>query len=284
MARPVKKGLDYFPTDVDIFSDTKLKIVRAHFGSDGAVLYFYLLCAIYKNGFYIVCDDDFKYVISADLGMTGEKIGQMLSFFLKRSLFDDTLFKADKILTSKGIQRRYQEAIKQRALKNPVQVDAKFWLLEKEETQSFIKVRPDENCSENNRSFSKNNDSFSLNNPHKVKESKVNKSKVNESSVSSAETETETTYGQHIRLKPSEYSELCGKYGEKVISDYIGRIDHYLEESGKRPYKNHYRTIMDWLQKDNVKEQSKPSYDLDEIFRNALENTPKINNEGGKVN
>lgn len=284
MARPVKKGLDYFPTDVDIFSDTKLKIVRAHFGSDGAVLYFYLLCAIYKNGFYIVCDDDFKYVISADLGMTGEKIGQMLSFFLKRSLFDDTLFKADKILTSKGIQRRYQEAIKQRALKNPVQVDAKFWLLEKEETQSFIKVRPDENCSENNRSFSKNNDSFSLNNPHKVKESKVNKSKVNESSVSSAETKTETTYGQHIRLKPSEYSELCGKYGEKVISDYIGRIDHYLEESGKRPYKNHYRTIMDWLQKDNVKEQSKPSYDLDEIFRNALENTPKINNEGGKVN
>lgn len=284
MARPVKKGLDYFPTDVDIFSDTKLKIVRAHFGSDGAVLYFYLLCAIYKNGFYIVCDDDFKYVISADLGMTGEKIGQMLSFFLKRSLFDDTLFKADKILTSKGIQRRYQEAIKQRALKNPVQVDAKFWLLEKEGTQSFIKVRPDENCSENNRSFSKNNDSFSLNNPHKVKESKVNKSKVNESSVSSAETETETTYGQHIRLKPSEYSELCGKYGEKVISDYIGRIDHYLEESGKRPYKNHYRTIMDWLQKDNVKEQSKPSYDLDEIFRNALENTPKINNEGGKVN
>lgn len=284
MARPVKKGLDYFPTDVDIFSDTKLKIVRAHFGSDGAVLYFYLLCAIYKNGFYIVCDDDFKYVISADLGMTGEKIGQMLSFFLKRSLFDDTLFKADKILTSKGIQRRYQEAIKQRALKNPVQVDAKFWLLEKEETQSFIKVRPDENYSENNRSFSKNNDSFSLNNPHKVKESKVNKSKVNESSVGDAENETETTYGQHIRLKPSEYSELCGKYGEKVISDYIGRIDHYLEESGKRPYKNHYRTIMDWLQKDNVKEQSKPSYDLDEIFRNALENTPKINNEGGKVN
>ena len=271
MARPVKKGLDYFPTDVDIFSDTKLKIVRAHFGSDGAVLYFYLLCAIYKNGFYIVCDDDFKYVISADLGMTGEKIGQMLSFFLKRSLFDDTLFKADKILTSKGIQRRYQEAIKQRALKNPVQVDAKFWLLEKEETQSFIKVRPNENYSENNRSFSKNNDSFSVNNPHKVKESKVNKSKVNESSVGDAENETETTYGQHIRLKPSEYSELCGKYGEKVISDYIGRIDHYLEESGKRPYKNHYRTIMDWLRKDNVRAKPSTSYDLDALYEHQMQ-------------
>ncbi len=276
MARPVKKGLDYFPTDVDIFSDTKLKIVRAHFGSDGVLLYFYLLCAIYKNGFYIVCDDDFRYVISADLGMTDEKIGQMLSFFLKLSLFDDTLFKADKILTSKGIQRRYQEAIKQRALKNPVQVEAKFWVLEKNETQSFIKVRPDENYSENNNSFSENNDSFFENNPHKVKESKVNKSKVNESSVENAEDETETTYGQHIRLKPSEYLELCGKYGQKVISDYIARIDRYLENSGKRPYENHYSTIMDWLQKDNVKKRSAPSFDLDEIVQHALTTTPTV--------
>lgn len=261
---------------MDIFSDTKLKIVRAHFGSDGVLLYFYLLCAIYKNGFYIVCDDDFRYVISADLGMTDEKIGQMLSFFLKRSLFDDTLFKADKILTSKGIQRRYQEAIKQRALKNPVQVEAKFWVLEKNETQSFIKVRPDENYSENNNSFSENNDSFFENNPHKVKESKVNKSKVNESSVENAEDETETTYGQHIRLKPSEYLELCGKYGQKVISDYIARIDRYLENSGKRPYENHYSTIMDWLQKDNVKKRSAPSFDLDEIVQHALTTTPTV--------
>lgn len=276
MARPIKKGLDYFPTDVDIFSDTKLKIVRAHFGSDGIVLYFYLLCAIYKNGFYIVCDDDFRYVISADLGMTGEKIGQMLSFFLKRSLFDDTLFKADKILTSKGIQRRYQEAIKQRALKNPVQVESRFWILEKNETQSFIKVRPDENYSENNYSFSENNDSFSLNNPHKVKESKVNKSKVKESSVEPTETETETTYGHHIKLKPSEYSELCGKYGQKTISDYIERIDHYLEESGKKPYKNHYKTIIKWLETDNVKPSQSASYDLDEIYRHALETTPTV--------
>ena len=49
MARPQKKGLDYFPMDVDIFNDTKLKVVRAGYGSDGVMLYLYLLCAIYKN-------------------------------------------------------------------------------------------------------------------------------------------------------------------------------------------------------------------------------------------
>ena len=96
------------------------------------------------------------------------------------------------------------------------------------------------------------------------------------SSVENAEDETETTYGQHIRLKPSEYLELCGKYGQKVISDYIARIDRYLENSGKRPYENHYSTIMDWLQKDNVKKRSAPSFDLDEIVQHALTTTPTV--------
>lgn len=276
MARPQKKGLDYFPFDIDFFDDVKIKIVRAKFGSDGVLLYIYLLCTIYKNGFYIVCDDDFRYVISDDLGMSEDKIGQMLSFFLKRSLFDDTLFKADKILTSTGIQRRFQEAVKQRASKNPVQVSEKLWLISKNETMSFIKVCPVGGYSENNEDYSENNPPLFREKVHKVKESKVNKSKVNESSVENAEDETETTYGQHIRLKPSEYLELCGKYGQKVISDYIARIDRYLENSGKRPYENHYSTIMDWLQKDNVKKRSAPSFDLDEIVQHALTTTPTV--------
>ena len=46
MARPQKKGLDYFPMDVDIFDDIKLKIVRAKYGSDGVMLYFYFVRSI----------------------------------------------------------------------------------------------------------------------------------------------------------------------------------------------------------------------------------------------
>lgn len=276
MARPVKKGLGYFPLDVDIFSDKKIKVVRGNYGSDGVLLYMYLLCEIYKNSYYLCFDDDYIYVISADLGMTSEKIGQMLSFFLKRSLFDDTLFKADKILTSVGIQRRYQEAIKLRALKNPVQVDPKLWLLKKDETESYIKVRPDESYSENNKGFSENNSSNSLNNPHKVNESKVNKSKVNESSVQPLE--SVYTYGPHghVNLTEKEFSELCGRFGEGVINKYIRKIDDWLDNTGKKPYKDHYSTILDWLNKDNVKERSSPSYDLDVIFDHAMKTTPTV--------
>lgn len=181
MARPTKEGLSYFPFDVDFFSDRKVKILKSRYGADGITLYMYLLCEIYKsNGYYLETDDDFLYIISDDLNMSYEKIRQIMNFLLERSLFDDTLFKSDKVLTSVGIQRRFQEAIKSRASKRTVEI-TKFWLLEKNETQSFIKVNPKTNKSENNSSKSENNSNKSEIND--TKKSKVNKNKVNESKV-----------------------------------------------------------------------------------------------------
>lgn len=177
MARPVKEGLSYFPFDVDFFSDRKIKILKSRYGADGITLYMYLLCEIYKNnGYYLETDDDFLYIISDDLNMSYEKIRQIMNFLLERSLFDDTLFKSDKVLTSVGIQRRFQEAIKTRASKRTAEI-TKFWLLEKSETQSFIKVNLKTDKSENNSNKSENNSSKSEIND--TKKSKVNESKVN---------------------------------------------------------------------------------------------------------
>ena len=175
LARPQKTGLDYFPVDVDIFSDTKIRIVMARFGADGFAFYMYLLSRIYRDGFCVKADEDFILIASADLQMSREKIGQMLSFFLDRSLLDSILFKADKILTSSGIQKRYQEAVKSRASKNAVTVDGRYWLLKTDETESFIQVRQPESFSEKNPNKSEKNPSKSENNP--LKESKGKKSK-----------------------------------------------------------------------------------------------------------
>jgi len=181
MARPVKEGLSYFPFDVDFFSDKKIKILKSRYGADGITLYMYLLCEIYKNnGYYLETDDDFLYIISDDLNMSYEKIRQIMNFLLERSLFNDTLFKSDKVLTSVGIQRRFQEAIKTRASKRTVEI-TKFWLLEKNETQSFIKVNLKTDKSEINSNKSENNSNKSEIND--TKKSKVNKNKVNESKV-----------------------------------------------------------------------------------------------------
>lgn len=171
MARPKKQGLDYFPIDVDIFED--LEVEYAKFGADGFTIYMYLLTRVYKRGYYLEVDEDFLLVMAARLRMSEQKVMQVLNYLLKRSLFDNTLFQSVKVLTSAGIQERFQLAVKSRALKNPVQVREDLWLLKKEETEPFIKVNPFLNKSKNNESFSENNSNKSENNA--TKESKVNK-------------------------------------------------------------------------------------------------------------
>ena len=104
-----------------------------------------------------------------------ENIGQLRKFLLERSLFDNKLFQSDTILTSTSIQRRFQLAVKSRASKNPVVVNPKFWLLSKEETQSFIKMHPILNNSEKNPRYSEKNPSYSEN--YDIKKSKENVSR-----------------------------------------------------------------------------------------------------------
>lgn len=140
MARPKIKGLLYFPFDIDFFEDNKIRIVKARYRSDGVMIYLFLLCEIYRQGYYIKADEDFLYIISDELGIDQNKVKQVLNFLLNKSLFDNTLFSSDKVLTSAGIQRRYQLGIKERMRKSkePLEV-GRYWLLKKEDTEPFIK-------------------------------------------------------------------------------------------------------------------------------------------------
>ena len=171
MARRKQEGNHFFRLDVDFFSDKKVKILKARYGADGIVLYIYLLCEIYKIGFYLKVDDDFEFIVSDDLNMSCDKVKQVLTFLLERSMFDKQLFQSDAVLTSAGIQRRYQAMVKARALKTPIYVE-RFWLLSEDETETFIKVNSFLNNSENNDNNSTKNDDNSRNNCIKGKEKK----------------------------------------------------------------------------------------------------------------
>ena len=169
MARPRKEGVAYFSFDVDFFSDKKIKVLKARYGADGITIFLYLLCEIYKNGYYLKVDDDFEFVISDDLNMNCDKVKQVLTFLLERSMFDKQLFQSDAVLTSAGIQKRFQLMVKSRASKNPIIVKD-FWVLSEEETETFIKVNPSLNNSMNNNDYSEKNEPDSGNNA--IKESK----------------------------------------------------------------------------------------------------------------
>lgn len=179
MGRPRKQGLDYFPVDSDIFNDVVIRILMAKFGADGFTCYMYLLTRIYKDkGYYIELNEDLELIASQDLGMSREKVRQVMEYLFSRSLLvriTCTLAVPVTVITSTGIQRRYQEAVKVRASKNAVEVRAEFWLLTDEETESFIKVKPFLSNSEKKAGFSEKNGSNSEKNT--TKKRKVNKSK-----------------------------------------------------------------------------------------------------------
>lgn len=103
---------------------------------------------------------------------------QVMKYLVSRSLLTmSTLANSVTIITSPGIQRRYQEAKK--GSKRQIEVDSEIWLLSEEETASCIKVTKNPDNSEKNPSFSEKNESNSEKNH--TKESKVKEIKGKES-------------------------------------------------------------------------------------------------------
>lgn len=109
MARPIKHSLDYFPFDVDFFSDEKLYAISGEFGIKGEITTIKLLCAVYRNGYYIEWTEMLKFKLLKELpGVSADLLDQIIKRLVKWDFFDKDLFDSVSILTSKGIQRRYQ--------------------------------------------------------------------------------------------------------------------------------------------------------------------------------
>jgi hypothetical protein len=263
MARPRKDGIEYFSLDTDFFSDKKVKILKARYGTDGVTMYIYLLCEIYKNGYYLKIDEDYDYLMSEELNMSVDKVMQIRTFLLERSMFDKQLFQSDAVLTSTGIQKRYQEAVRGRASKTPIEVD-EFWLLKKSETQSFIKVNSFLDNSENNPSFSENNQSFSE--EKCTKESKAKENKINNKVKECVGEHTDKN--AHTPLKQEDYIALCNKYGQYLVDVYIERTQSYK-------CCNVY-TIEKWIIEDLKNEQNKKAHFKEmKVKKNNFSNFPQ---------
>lgn len=174
MARPKKDGLLYFSFDTDFFyADRKIKVLHSRYGNDGLIFYIYLLTEIYRNGYYIRWDEDSMDNAIADLGLTEGLIKQIMTFLVSRSLLTESkLADPDTIITSPGIQKRYQEAVK--GLKRDIYVDENIWLLDSEDTATHIKVVKNLCFSEKNESKSKKNESKSeKNNTNEIKRNEI---------------------------------------------------------------------------------------------------------------
>lgn len=256
MARPMKQGLDYFPFDVDFFSDKKIKRLRASYGNDGVAVYVYLLCQIYRNGYFAEYDEDLILDISDELHIAKNLTTQILNYLFSRSLLtviESKLAEPVKVITAASVQRRYQAAKK--GAKRDIDVAAEFWVLGSDDTESFIRVRPADGSSENNESFSGNNESKCEKNTtkeSKEKESKAKESKTEESTVKE-KLPAAHRCGEHGKAYLSEesYQQLSDEYGSDITEKYLAKADNWAFSKDKE-LGECSEIIRKWLEKDNV--------------------------------
>ena len=115
MARPTKSGLEYFPLDVDFFEDEKVIAISREFGCKGEAVTLRLLCAVFRHGYFAVWGDGLKgKLLRSTPGLTTGLLEQIVNRLVQWDFFDARLFHSAKVLTSKGIQRRYFTATKRR--------------------------------------------------------------------------------------------------------------------------------------------------------------------------
>ncbi|WP_019132672.1 DUF4373 domain-containing protein [Peptoniphilus obesi] len=120
MARPTKEGLDYFPLYVDIFEDEKIEAISGEFGIKGEIVVIKLLCAIYKNGYFILWNDlTIAQMLKRLPGISKDLLNNIVERLVLWEFFNKDLFHSVGILTSENIQDIFLEATKRRKSPKP---------------------------------------------------------------------------------------------------------------------------------------------------------------------
>lgn len=114
MARPKKMGVDYFPSDVDLYNDIKIIELLQTFGPLGYTIYDWLIRRVYVEGYYLEGIDldrlatGFIHAVGNKWVQNKSVVIQVIRYCASVGLFDDDLLQQG-VITSVGIQKRYLE-------------------------------------------------------------------------------------------------------------------------------------------------------------------------------
>lgn len=203
MARPNKQGLDYFPLDVDIFDDEKVIPISSEFGAKGECVVVRVLCAIYRNGYFVECSDAFRFKIAKQANIPHSLVAEVISGLVKWGFFDKSVFDSFGILTSVGIQKRWKDATRKRVHSDRLD----YWLVNDFDYENRVSGGRNPNLNEFPAEETPLNTTETQ--QKKVKESKVIKEvdKSTSSSRSDAPT-TQNTINTHAK-DTIDYLKFC---------------------------------------------------------------------------
>lgn len=231
----MKKGLLFFPLDVDFFSDEKLEFVSARFGAKGEVCTIRLLMRIYRDGYFIKWDEDAALMFSKSAGkeISPGLANGVVHELVKRGFFDKTLFDSFGVLTSHGIQVRYLNGCKR---KKKVEIDRDFLLVDPSDYKNLQVVcscRHSSGKCIRDVSISTKNVDISSENDYIREETKQNDTKQNNTTHTSAagsdlpilsatvKDECVKTCGGIGPTQYEELTELVGIHGEARVVEAL---------------------------------------------------------------
>ena len=166
MARPLSRGIEYYPLDVDFMNDIKIRKIMKSCGPNSIAIIILLLGNIYGDeGYFMKWDEDVCFLVADAVGAKEVYVKEVLKKCLQVDLFSSELFEKYKIITSKGIQKRFFEITKRRKRENLIN---DYLLVNVTETEVNVTETPI-TVAETGVIVSKSTQS-------KVKESKVKKS------------------------------------------------------------------------------------------------------------
>lgn len=164
----MNNGINYFPLNVHL--DDKFELIEAEFGLKGFAIVVKLFQKIYgQQGYYCEWTEDVALLFGKNVGLGGDAVSEIVRATIKRGIFDSELYDKYQILTSRGIQERYFEAVSRR---KEVEVRKEYLLIKVDQIYKNVRI-----LNENVNISSKN---VNISEQKKVEESKVKEKKVEE--------------------------------------------------------------------------------------------------------
>ena len=164
----MNNGINYFPLNVHL--DDKFELIEAEFGLKGFAIVVKLFQKIYgQQGYYCEWTEDVALLFGKNVGLGGDAVSEIVRAAIKRGIFDSELYDKYQILTSRGIQERYFEAVSRR---KEVEVRKEYLLIKVDQIYKNVRI-----LNENVNISSRN---VNISEQKKVEESKVKEKKVEE--------------------------------------------------------------------------------------------------------
>ena len=282
--KPKTDGFSYRQRDTDIYFDPKIRLLLNRFGCDGLALYDYICdMAFRENGYYLVWNEERQELASADLFVPYEKIGLIMDYLVRRSLLTaidyvddsiDTSRTAVKVLSSHGIQKRFQKMAAECKRGHYIFRKA-IWLLSEAETLNSVF------CNLDSLNSGINTLNSGIKPQSKVKKSKVNKEEkeINlfqeEKSILS---EIQPPFDSALIAKAKELAKGKGNeeaYALAVLNDWRKRGIEKLSDfpQAKTGKKIDFAISTREYTKEELDKMMQDNFDrLDELFKGDNEN------------